>query len=589
MDNKLQLIQEEVARINQISEYDNSVGSTKTLSNDLSKIVIHHTKQQSKRMLTESVSDTKDADFNLNNIFATMDGNYLIVEGQVVDLRTEESKGHIFSNDFRLYLEIAESQRDTLYREGLYEAAFTVNNTMLQISRRLMEHGKISLQEFDWSIGNLTDYLVPDFIATPDEVNKAKDKVVKYAEKKYKQVKEWGAQAWDDVSEFVGDGVDWIKDKAYAAWEWTKENFLAILAKGFIWIAQALEAALFSVAGIVVDVVLGFTGIGAIPMLILWGIVGVYRIYVWFQEGGWMNFLMVICCLMGMLPGGAVLAKAFRAGAGVLKGATTAASAAAKLGKAFKPSQVNWLSKVAVGLKDLLGSVFKAITWLTSKVPGFGGVAAKMTNIGSKIGNNLNKMIAPLTKVGGKITASSTTLGVLGGSVLGYEIYNAFHDGMNLEDIKQTELPLYDEYRKDPDVGFAGVGEPIGKASMDKGDFTVTILDDSDPIRMTWTAKKGSPWIDELMNHYLFDGFEMIEDEPRGADPTVWKTHKCSRQYGCPEGYEMQDGVAVEVEREIAPVDFEITDEVMNDYESYAEAELDKDYAELENTDLAME
>ena len=101
MDNKkLQLIQEEVARINQISEYDNSVGSTKTLNNDLSKIVIHHTKQESKSMLTESVSNTNGTDFSLNNIFATMDGNYLIVDGQVVDLRTEEHKGHIFVTIF---------------------------------------------------------------------------------------------------------------------------------------------------------------------------------------------------------------------------------------------------------------------------------------------------------------------------------------------------------------------------------------------------------------------------------------------------------------------------------------------------------
>ena len=92
MDNKLQLIQEEVARINQISEYDNSVGSTKTLGNDLSKIVIHYTKQESKKMLTESVSDTKDTDFNLNNVFATMDGKNLIVDGYIVDLKDRRVK-----------------------------------------------------------------------------------------------------------------------------------------------------------------------------------------------------------------------------------------------------------------------------------------------------------------------------------------------------------------------------------------------------------------------------------------------------------------------------------------------------------------
>ncbi len=183
MDNKkLQLIQEEVGRINQISEYDNSVGSTKTLSNDLSKIVIHHTKQQSKSMLTESVSNTNGTDFSLNNIFATMDGNYLIADGQVVDLRTEESKGHIFSNDFRLYLEIAESQRDTLYREGLYEASWELNNTILRISDRLRKHGEIRFED-----GQLLDEGLFDYVA--DKVSSGYKSLKKGVKKYVKTVK----------------------------------------------------------------------------------------------------------------------------------------------------------------------------------------------------------------------------------------------------------------------------------------------------------------------------------------------------------------------------------------------------------------
>tara|TARA_R110002051_G_scaffold216927_1_gene281085 strand:- start:1437 stop:3224 length:1788 start_codon:yes stop_codon:yes gene_type:complete len=569
--NKLQLIQEEVARINQISGYDNSVGSTKTLGNDLSKIVIHHTKQlvESKSTLTESASDTKDADFNLNNIFATMDGNYLITDGQVVDLRTEEHKGHIFGNDFRLYLEIAESQRDTLYREGLYEAAFILNNSMLQISRRLMEHGNINLQEGDWSIGNLTDYLVPDFIATPDEVNKATAKVVKYAEKKVEEFSEWAGNAWDDVSKFVGDGVDWIKDTANKAWEWTKDSFLAILAKGFIWCAQALEAALFSVAGIVVDVVLGFTGVGAIAMAVLWGIVGVYRIYVWVKEGGWFNFLMVVCCLMGMLPAGATIAKVFKGGISVLKGTTSAAGAAAKLSKAFKPSQINWLAKVGIGIKTLIGYVFRGLNWLISKVPGMGGIASALKGAGAKVSKWLDKL---LTKLGTPVTASSTTIAVVGGGVLGHEIYKAFSEGMNLKDIKEAELGLFKDYETDPEMSYIGVGEPFGKASSAKGDFETRVSEDS-PKTVEWIAKAGSPLYKHVKNHPFFDGYKMMEVEPYGEAEPVFTLVGCSKKYGCPPGFEESyDGSVVQVEKEVEGFDGEFTQADIDGYEAAADA-----------------
>ena len=571
MKNKLQLIQEEVARINQISGYDNSVGSTKTLGNDLSKIVIHHTKQlvESKSTLTESASDTKDADFNLNNIFATMDGNYLITDGQVVDLRTEEHKGHIFGNDFRLYLEIAESQRDTLYREGLYEAAFILNNSMLQISRRLMEHGNINLQEGDWSIGNLTDYLVPDFIATPDEVNKATAKVVKYAEKKVEEFSEWAGNAWDDVSKFVGDGVDWIKDTANKAWEWTKDSFLAILAKGFIWCAQALEAALFSVAGIVVDVVLGFTGVGAIAMAVLWGIVGVYRIYVWVKEGGWFNFLMVVCCLMGMLPAGATIAKVFKGGISVLKGTTSAAGAAAKLSKAFKPSQINWIAKVGIGIKTLIGYVFRGLNWLISKVPGMGGIASALKGAGAKVSKWLDKL---LTKLGTPVTASSTTIAVVGGGVLGHEIYKAFSEGMNLKDIKEAELGLFKDYETDPEMSYIGVGEPFGKASSAKGDFETRVSEDS-PKTVEWIAKAGSPLYKHVKNHPFFDGYKMMEVEPYGEAEPVFTLVGCSKKYGCPPGFEESyDGSVVQVEKEVEGFDGEFTQADIDGYEAAADA-----------------
>jgi hypothetical protein len=575
VDDKIQLIQEEVARINQISEYDNSIGSTKTLGNDLSKIVIHHTKQliESKSMLTESVSDIKDTDFNLNNIFATMDGNNLIVDGYVVDLKTEESKGHLFDDNFLTYLEIAENQRDTLYREGLYEASYMLNDTILRISDRLRKHGEIILddgqifEQFDW-------------------IKKKYNQGKKYVKKKYKQVKKAAgdiydkgkkflSDKWETVKKYAGDGYDWIKDKANAAWKWTKENFLAILAKGFIWIAQTLEAALFSVAGIVVDVVLGFTGYGAIPMMVLWGIVAVYRIYVWIKEGGWMNFLMIICCLMGMLPGGAVLAKVFRGGASILKGVTSTGVAASKLSKAFKPSQVNWLGKVMQGMKSLLDYVFKGLNWLLKHVPGFSGISAKLGNFGTKISKRLNVL---LWKMGKPVTMSSTAVKVLGGGVLGYEIYKAFSEGMNLQDIKDTELVLYDDYKPDNEGGYVGVGEMVDKISMERGDFEVRSTGKK-VKKLVWIAKKGSPQYKNMMKHPYFDGYTLIEDEPYGQNPTVWKVNTCSKKYGCPNGFKMENGVAVQEKLDADEFkDYEFTQEQVDGYEAEADAAVEKQW-----------
>ena len=590
MDNKLQLIQEEVARINQISEYDNSVGSTKTLGNDLSKIVIHYTKQESKKMLTESVSDTKDTDFNLNNIFATMDGSNLIVDGYVVDLNTEESKGHIFDNNFLTYLEIAESQRDTLYKEGLYEASYVLNDTILRISDRLRKHGEIILEDgqplmeqwyrLDKHAKSLYDYGKKKFKQGVKKVKKGAKYIKKKAGEYWDRGTKFLSDKWKTLKKYVGDGWDWVKDKANAAWEWTKESFLAILAKGFIWIAQTLEAALFSVAGIVVDVVLGFTGYGAIPMMVLWGIVGVYRIYVWVQEGGWMNFLMVICCLMGMLPGGAVLAKVFRSGASVLKGVTSTAGAASKLSKAFKPSQVNWLGKVMVGLKSLLGYVFKAITKLTGWF-GFSGIAAKMGNFGAKIGTKLDKL---LMAMGRPVATSALNIKVLGGGILGYEIYKAFSEGMNLQDIKDTELVLYNDYKPDAEAGYVGVGEMVDKISMERGDFDVRITGKK-VKKLTWVPKKGSPQLKNMKKHPFFDGYSLIEDEPYGQNPTVWKVRTCSKKYGCPPGLKMEKGVAVPETIDAEEYqDYEFTQEDIDSYEAEAKADV---AAEIERERVA--
>jgi len=572
VDDKIKLIQEEVARINQISAYDNSVGSTKTLGNDLSKIVIHHTKQliESKSMLTESVSNTKDTDFSLNNIFATMDGNNLIVDGQIVDLTTQENKGHIFDNNFLTYLEIAENQRDTLYREGLYEASYTLNDTILRISDRLRKHGEIIFDNGE----TLTEqwYRFDKHAKAAYDYGKKKLKQVKkYASDKYDDAKEWISDKWETVKKYAGDGYDWVKDKANKAWKWTKENFLAILGKGFIWIAQTLESALFSVAGIVVDVVLGFTGYGAIPMMVLWGIVGVYRIYVWIKEGGWMNFLMIVCCLMGMLPGGAVLAKVFRGGASLLKGVTSTAAAGSKLSKAFKPSQINWLGKVAVGIKNLLGYVYKGITWLTKNVLGFSGIAAKMGNFGAKISKKLDKL---LMSMGRPVAASATTVKVVSGGVLGYEIYKAFSEGMNLQDIKDTELVLYDDYKPDAEAGYVGVGDMLDKISMERGDFDVRITGNK-VKKLTWVPKKGSPQYKKMMKHPFFDGYTLIEDEPYGQNPTVWKVNTCSKKYGCPPGLKMEKGIAVpETIDSEEYQDYEFSQEDIDGYEAKAQADV---------------
>jgi hypothetical protein len=318
-----------------------------------------------------------------------------------------------------------------------------------------------------------------------------------------------------------------------------------------------------------VDVVLGFTGVGAVVMAVLWGIVGVYRIYVWVKEGGWFNFLMVVCCLMGMLPAGATIAKVFKGGISVLKGTTTAAGAAAKLSKAFKPSQINWIAKVGIGIKTLIGYVFRGLNWLISKVPGMGGIASALKGAGAKVSKWLDKL---LTKLGTPVTASSTTIAVVGGGVLGHEIYKAFSEGMNLKDIKESELGLFKDYETHPEMSYVGVGEPFGKASSEKGDFEVRVSEDS-PRTVEWIAKAGSPQAKDVKNHPFFDGYKMVEVEPYGESEPVFTLAACSKKYGCPPGFEeSSDGSVVQVEKEVEGFDGTFTQEDKDSYEATADA-----------------
>ena len=305
-------------------------------------------------------------------------------------------------------------------------------------------------------------------------------------------------------------------------------------------------------------------------MMVLWGIVGVYRIYVWIKEGGWMNFFMIICCLLGMLPGGAVLAKAFRGGVSVLKGVTTTAGAASKLGKAFKPSQINWLGKVLVGIKDLLGWVFKGLNWLTKKCTRIFRYSCKMGNFGTKISKRLDKL---LKAMGRPVATSATNIKVLGGGVLGYEMYKAFSDGMNLQDIKDTELVLYNDYKPVEGAGYEGVGDMVDKISMERGDFDTRVTGKTRK-KLKWVAKKGAPRYKMIKKHPYFTGFEMIENvEKLGQDPTVWDVWKCSKKYGCPPGLKMENGVAVpETINADEYKDYVFTQDQVDSYEAEADA-----------------
>lgn len=159
-------------------------------------------------------------------------------------------------------------------------------------------------------------------------------------------------EGWlDDAWGAVKKGASWVGDKLKQAGSW-------ILNKGLPWFFQKLESFLLSPVGIGIDVALTAIGIGKIATTVIWGALGVWKIYQLFtgqiKNDIW-SYLDIAICLVGLVfTGGA--AKGIKAG---LSGLGRDVSKIAH-SPVLKPI-VELLGK---GLNFIMNALLKPIEWL---------------------------------------------------------------------------------------------------------------------------------------------------------------------------------------------------------------------------------
>jgi hypothetical protein len=202
------------------------------------------------------------------------------------------------------------------------------------------------------------EYVNKAWNATKDIAGKAWDATKSGA----KWVKDKAVQGAKWVGDKVSQGWKWIKDKASAAWNCLANDFVGCLMEG-------LRSAMYSYVGMAVEAFLTITGVGAPVVIVLYGLMLVWDVYLMASgdsRGSWAN---LICSALGVLTSGtlAPIARNLFKGAGLLtKGGgiksllTGMVSKGGKLGGLVK----TLATKLGSGISKVLGFVKQGTDWL---------------------------------------------------------------------------------------------------------------------------------------------------------------------------------------------------------------------------------
>lgn len=250
-----------------------------------------------------------------------------------------------------------------------------------------------------------------------DKVTAAKDWVVDKGKKVAKAYQEGGL--WNVAKKTAGyvgnkikQGWEWIKDKAMAAWKCLTSDFIGCLMEG-------LRSAMYSAVGMAVEAFLTVTGIGAPVVVVLYGLMTVWDIYLLASGDSRFSWANLICSVLGVLTSGvaAPVLRNLLKGAGLLKSGGTLKGLLGSmmkgggklagfvrqivgfLGKGaskvlgFLKQGTDWLAK-NFGIEWLSKYIGKAQSWLDdigkTAVEVSGG-AAKTTSTATKTASNVAK------------------------------------------------------------------------------------------------------------------------------------------------------------------------------------------------------
>jgi hypothetical protein len=199
-------------------------------------------------------------------------------------------------------------------------------------------------------------------------------------------VEGWLGDTWDSIKSGASAVWDKTKEVAGKVWDSIKDAASWILNKGLPWFFEKLEGFLLNPVTIGVEVALTAIGVGKIAGAILWGVLGIWKIYQLatgkIKSDIW-SYLDIGVCLLGLLATGGA-AKALKAG---IKSTGRSIAKLAKL-----PGIKQLIQLLAKGVSFIGNMIMKPIQWLTKT---FGG--PKINEMVNMAKNKLDDVVKKLT------------------------------------------------------------------------------------------------------------------------------------------------------------------------------------------------
>jgi hypothetical protein len=199
-------------------------------------------------------------------------------------------------------------------------------------------------------------------------------------------VEGWLGDTWDSIKSGASAAWDKTKEVAGKVWDSIKDAASWILNKGLPWFFEKLEGFLLNPVTIGVEVALTAIGVGKIAGAILWGVLGIWKIYQLatgkIKSDIW-SYLDIGVCLLGLLATGGA-AKALKAG---IKSTGRSIAKLAKL-----PGIKQLIQLLAKGVSFIGNMIMKPIQWLTKT---FGG--PKINEMVNMAKNKLDDVVKKLT------------------------------------------------------------------------------------------------------------------------------------------------------------------------------------------------